>query len=317
VYLSLFYKEQQQRQMTHPFSWLFFFVLILGMIAIDLGLMKHDQYKISFKKAAVWSGVWIGLSLAFCGYIYWTEGYTQALNFITGYTIEKALSLDNLLVFIVIFKTFNLTTSQQHRVLVWGILGAIVFRGIFIALGTATLQQMHWIIYLFGLFLLYSAYKMIRQKDIPFDFTETQIYKLCRKIFPLSTTKKLDTFYVIENGKYVVTPLFLAMVSIELSDIIFAIDSIPAIFAITLDPFIVYTSNIFAILGLRALYFLLAPAIERFKYISDGLAYILGYAGLKILVQGFIDIPNLLSFAVILVIIAIAIFKSLQKTSSD
>lgn len=289
--------------MASLFSWVFFFALITVMIVIDLGLVHRKERPFTLQTAMVWSCVWIGLAFAFCAYIYEAQGSKQALDFLTGYLIEKTLSLDNLLVFIVIFTTFQLTIEDQHRVLLWGILGAIILRGVFIAFGTALVSQFHWLLYALGLFLLFTAFKMIRQKGSPLNFTQTWIYQICQKVLPISRDVHHNAFIVVERGKYAVTSLFLALVSIEFFDLIFAIDSIPAIFAITLDPFIVYTSNIFAILGLRAHYFLLQKATQKYEYITDSLAYILVFAGIKMLIQDVIEIPALLSLMIILGII--------------
>lgn len=275
-------------------SWLIFFGVIFAMIIIDLGLLHRGKHALTIKTSVMWSCIWIGLAVAFCGYIYASQGSKQAVDFMTGYIIEKTLSLDNLLVFIVVFKTFQLTIKDQHRVLLWGILGAIVLRGIFIGFGTALVSQLHWLLYVFGIFLVYTAFKIAVQKGKPLDFKQTWIYRF------------------VSNDKYSVPPFFLALVSIEFLDVIFAIDSIPAIFAITLDPFIVYTSNIFAILGLRAHYFLLLHS-TKYEYLTDSLAYILGFAGIKILIADFIEIPGFLSLIIILGIILISFLMRRYK----
>jgi len=297
--------------MISYWHWILFFILIVGMFVIDLGLINRRP--LTIRQSLIWSCTWVGLAFAFAGYIYWEQGYTQAINFITGYVVEKSLSLDNLLVFIVIFNTFRLTIKEQHQVLMWGVIGAIVLRGVFITLGTALLSRFDWIYYLFGVFLLFTAVKMAMRKDRETDYTKSPFYRFCKKFLPLSSSQPGQGFFVYQHGKYMVTPLFLALLAIEFSDIIFAIDSIPAIFAITLDPFIVYTSNIFAILGLRSFYFLLIQTTKKFRYLSYGLSYILGFTSIKMLTHNYIEISNLYFLLIVVVIISISIFKSVNK----
>lgn len=315
--------------------WAGFLLLVFLLLEIDLGILNRKDHVIEVKEALLWSAFWIALSLIFNGWLYWQFGSEVALEFFTGYVIEKSLSVDNLFVFLMIFTAFSIPRLYQHRVLFWGILGAIVMRGVFIGLGAALVERFQWIFFAFALIILYGAYRMQFDKEEEFDPDKSVVVRWVRKIFPVSNRLEGHSFFVKENGKRAVTILFVALVVIELTDVVFATDSIPAIFAITTDPFIVFTSNIFAILGLRALYFALAGVHAMFQYLKTGLAFILAFIGVKMLIIGApplldalgmdgvahalegLHIPTAVSLGVIVAILAISIIASLLKNRSD
>ena len=294
-----------------PTLWGGFLVFVLLMLAVDLGLHRK-AHEVSVKEAATWSAVWIALAGVFGGLIYWWFGPVRALEFATGYLLEKALAVDNLFVFIVIFSAFAVPAALQHRVLFWGILGALVMRAAFILAGGALLQRFHWLMYIFGAFLLLTGGKLLlsssSEEETP---EENKIVRLVRRIFPVSKDYHGGKFTVIEEGRRRATPLLLALVTVELSDVVFAIDSIPAVYAVTEDPFIVFTSNIFAILGLRSLYSLLARVIEKFHLLKVGLALVLIFVGAKMLLVSVIKIPILISLLVIALVLAGSILASI------
>jgi tellurite resistance protein TerC len=263
------------------------------------------------REALLWSAVWIALSLAFNLGVYARFGPEPGLEFLTGYLIEKALSVDNIFVFLVIFSYFAVPAAFQHRVLFWGILGAMALRGIFIFAGTALLQRFHWVIYVFGAFLIFAGIKLFLQRSSEVHPERNPVLKLFRKTVPSVDDYRGARFAVVDGGKWCATPLLLVLVAIELTDIAFAVDSIPAIFAITADPFIVYTSNIFAILGLRALYFVLAGAMTRFCYLNYGLSLVLLFVGAKMLLGRVYEIPISLSLSVVAVMLAGSVLASL------
>jgi tellurite resistance protein TerC len=273
-----------------------FHVFILAMLALDLGVFQRRAHAVGMKEAAIWSGVWVVLALLFAAGIwqFWgswrpdeaDQGPVKAVEFVTGYLIEKALSVDNLFVFLVIFRYFAVPAHLQHRVLYWGILGALVFRAVLILAGAALLAAFHWMTYLFGAFLLYTAYKMFRSSvEDEIDPSRNWLLRIAKRFLPLVTDYDSPRFWVKRSGRWWATPLPLVLLVVESTDVMFAVDSIPAIFAITKDSFIVYTSNIFAILGLRALYFLLAGFLGAFRHLSTGLAVVLAFVGLKMLVE--------------------------------
>ena len=297
-----------------PGMWLGFFALIFVMLALDLGVFRRKSKVTSLRSALIWSIVWIALSLAFAYLVKVWFGPERAMEFVTGYLIEKALSVDNIFVFVVIFSAFAIPPLYQHRVLFWGIFGALIMRIIFIFAGSALLEKFHWTIYLFGGILIVTGIKLMMQKHGESDPGKNPLVKLTRKFMPVTDGFRGEKFMVIENGRRFATPLLLALVAIEATDVIFAVDSIPAIFAVTRDPFIVFTSNIFAILGLRSLYFLLADIVDRFVYLKLGLSVILIFVGIKMTIVEFVKVPIPFSLGVILGILTISILASLYKT---
>src|SRR5689334_9876282 len=281
------------------------------MLALDLGVFQRRVHEVRPKEAAIWTGVWVALALIFAGGLAWYHGAEPALTFLTGYVIEESLSMDNIFVIVLIFDFFAVPKAYQHRVLFYGIVGALIMRGIFIALGTALLARFEWIIFVFGAMLVVTGVRMAFKHDESFDADQNPIVRIVRKVFPLTKEFHGKHFFTIENGRKMATPLLLVLVLVEFTDLIFAIDSIPAIFGVTRDPFIVYTSNIFAVLGLRSLYFLLASVIERFHLLKYGLAIILTFVGVKMIAEHWIVIPILISLAVILGVLLLAIAASL------
>lgn len=297
--------------------WISFNVFVLGMLAIDLGIFHRKAHAVSMKEAATWSTVWIALALIFNAGIYYAWGKDKALEFLTGYVIEKALSVDNLFVFLMIFQYFATPAIYQHRVLFWGIVGALVLRAIFIAAGAALLAAFHWMIYVFGAFLIITGIKMLLQGDEKIEPDKNPVVRLFQRFIPIVKEYDGQKFFVRKNGKTYATLLMLVLVVVETTDVIFAVDSIPAIFAITLDPFIVYTSNVFAILGLRALYFLLAGVMDMFIYLKIGLSLVLCFVGAKMMIVDIYKIPIGVSLGVVGGILALSVIVSLCKTWKD
>jgi tellurite resistance protein TerC len=269
--------------------WVIFNLFVLGMLALDLGVFNREAHKVTVKEAAFWSAFWVGLSLIFWGGLWYFQGQEVALTWIAGYLLEKSLSVDNIFVFVLIFSYFNVPAKYQHRVLFWGILTALVLRGIMIVVGAALVSQFEWIITIFGAFLLYTAIRMAQEQESHIDVDSNPVVAWLRRFMPITKEYHGQKFTIVENGKRFATPLLVVLLLIESTDVIFAIDSIPAIFGLTTDPFIVYTSNIFAILGLRALYFLLAGVIEKFHYLKLGLSVVLGFVGVKMLTESLTD----------------------------
>ncbi len=300
-----------------PWLWAGFIGFVIAMLALDLGVFNRKTHAITMKEAGIWTAVWIGLALVFNAILYFWQGSEPALQFLTGYLIEKALSVDNLFVFALIFTLFAVPAQYQHRVLFWGVLGAIIMRGIFIAVGAALLESFHWIIYIFGAFLVYTGIKLATHKDTTIEPDRNPLVKLFRRLFPITEHYEGEHFFIRRAGRLMATPLLLVLVMVESTDLVFAVDSIPAIFAVTQDPFLVFTSNIFAILGLRSLYFLLAGALDKFYYLKTALAVILVFVGVKMLIVEFIKIPIALSLAVIVGLLAIAIIASLLRARRD
>jgi tellurite resistance protein TerC len=296
--------------------WIVFNLLVAGMLYIDLAIAQKKTHAITIKEAAVWSLVWVAVSLLFCVGVYFYLSPEKGLQFLTGYIIEKSLSVDNMFVFIMIFSYFGIGPQHQPRVLKWGILGALVMRFILIFIGAALIQRFHWIIYLFGAFLIYTAWEMAFGKEKPFNPDDNLLFRRIKKLVPL-TGYHGDAFFAKLNGVWHATPLFLAIIVVEFSDLVFALDSIPAIFAITTDTFLVYTSNVFAILGLRALYFLLSGIVGMFAYLKFGVAVILAYVGVKMLVIDHVHIPTGLSLAVVLGILALSVLASVAFKPKD
>ena len=307
--------------------WVGFNLFVLGMLALDLGVFHRKAHAVSGKEALTWSLVWISLSLVFnvVIYFFWdrmmpNSSYTNSeagLAFLTGYLIEKALSVDNIFVFILIFSFFAVPAAYQHRVLFWGILGALVMRGILIVVGAALLEQFHWIIYIFGAFLIFTGIRMAWNHDENVQPDKNPVVKFFRKIMPVTENFEDDKFFVRRAGKLFATPLFLILLIVESTDLIFAVDSIPAIFAVTQEPFIVYTSNVFAILGLRALYFLLANVMDKFQYLKFGLSAVLIFVGVKMIIVDFYKIPVVVSLGVVAGILTISILASLWKARNS
>ncbi len=294
-----------------PLLWVGFNVFVIAMLALDLGVFHRHAHKVSMREALLWSAVWICMALVFNGVIYLSFGRTHALEFLTGYLIEKALSVDNLFVFLVVFSYFNVPDKYQHRILFWGIVGALVMRAIFIVVGAALLTAFHWLIYVFGGFLVVTGYKLLTQKESEVMPEKNPVLRLCRKFFPVAAGDQGGRFIVKINGKRHITIWLLVLAVVETTDLVFALDSIPAIFAVTRDPFIVYTSNIFAILGLRALFFLLAGAMNQFTYLKVGLGLVLVFVGGKMLISGHYHVPISLSLAIVAGLIGGSILASL------
>jgi tellurite resistance protein TerC len=294
--------------------WIGFNIFVLLMLALDLGVFNRKAHEVTVKEALIWSAVWMCLALIFNFLIYYWFGEPKAIEFLTGYLIEKSLSIDNIFVFVLVFGYFQIPAIYQHKVLFWGILGALLMRVIFIFAGVALIEKFHWTIYLFGVFLIYTGYKMLSEKDKKMEPEKNPLIVFVRKFMPVSSHLEGGKFFVTQNGKRAATPLFLVLVVIETTDLIFAVDSIPAILAITQDHFIVYTSNVFAILGLRSLYFALAHVVHRFVYLSTGLAAILMFVGLKMVFADIFKLPTFISLLTIGVIITISIVLSLLKT---
>lgn len=300
-----------------PFLWTAFLAFVIAMLALDLGVFHRKAHKISLREAAVWSAVWIALALIFNGWIWMHFGARPGLEFLTGYLIEKALSVDNLFVFLVIFSFFGVRDELQHRVLFWGILGALTTRAIFILAGAALMQRFHWIIYVFGAVLVYTGIKLLRERNKEYEPEKNPMVRLFRRVMPVTSEYHGSHFTVVQNGRRLATPLLLALVAVEATDIVFAVDSIPAIFAITRDPFIVFTSNIFALLGLRSLYFLLAGIMDRFAYLKIGLAMVLVFVGGKMLISELYKIPIVISLGVVALLIGGSIVISLLLSKPE
>jgi tellurite resistance protein TerC len=300
-----------------PLLWAGFLAFVFAMLAIDLGVFHKKAHEISMKEAGIWSGVWVTLAALFNGGVYFWFGPQRGLEFTTGYLLEKALSVDNIFVFVVIFSTFRVPAIYQHRVLFWGVLGALAMRAAFIVAGGAFLQRFHWAIYVFGGLLAVTGVKLLLQRETEIHPEQNPLVRWFQRVFPVTPDFRGPHFTVLENGRRYATPLLLALVAAEVTDLIFAIDSIPAIFAVTTDPFIVFTSNIFAILGLRSLYFLLASVITKFVYLKVGLSFVLIFVGAKMLMMDFYKIPIAVSLGAIAGILTLSIVFSLLKAPRD
>lgn len=297
--------------------WGLFFILIGGMLALDLGVFQRDNHPITQREAWFWSLVWIAIALLFNGWIHLWYGHEAALDFLTAYLVEKSLSLDNLFVFALIFNYFSTPPKHQHRVLYWGILGAIVMRLALIIFGVKIIHHFEWLLYGMGLFLIYSGVTFFRHFDqTEKNFNENRLLKFAKKKIPLRDNGKQPRFFIRHQGKIHMTPLFLVLLSIEFSDLVFALDSIPAVFGITLDPFLAFTSNVFAILGLRSLYFVLADVLPRFYYLKHALSLILIFVGAKMTIGEVVKISSLLSLSVVGIIITSALVLSLLKKAN-
>ncbi len=301
--------------MYQIWTWIGFNAFVLAMLAVDLGIFHRKAHQVSVREAAAWTAVWISLALLFNVGIYYLASPQAGLEFLTGYLIEKALSVDNIFVFVLIFSYFNVPPKYQHRVLFWGILGALVMRGAMIGAGAALIHQFHWIIYVFGAFLVFTGIRMATQDEHAIEPESNPVIRLVRRFVPVTNVYHGQKFFIRETigGRLqrVATPLFVVLVLVETTDLIFAVDSIPAIFAITQDPFIVYTSNVFAILGLRALYFLLAGVIHQFHYLKLGLSVVLVFVGSKMLLADIYKIPIGISLGIIAAVLGTAVLASL------
>lgn len=270
---------------TNIWFWVIFNAFVLGMLILDLGVFHRHAHAVTVKEAAIWSVVWISLALLFNYGLYLFEGSTIALEFLGGYLLEKSLSVDNIFVFVLVFSYFRVPPTYQHRVLFWGILTALILRGVMIIAGAALVTRFEFLIAIFGAFLVFTAIRMAKDDGEELDMENNVLVRMLRRLMPVSSHYHGDHFFTLQNGVRMATPLLVVLLVIESSDVIFAIDSIPAVFGITKDPFIVYTSNIFAILGLRSLYFLLAGVIDRFEYLKLGLSIVLGFVGVKMLTE--------------------------------
>jgi len=300
-----------------PFLWVGFNAFVLIMLALDLGVFHRKSHEVSLKEALTWTGVWITLALAFNVFIYYYFDRELAVQFLTGYLIEKSLSVDNIFVIILIFSYFHVPSPYQHKVLFLGILGALVMRAIFIFAGLELIQRVHWLIYIFGGFLIITGIRMLSSKETVVDPEKNFLVRMIRKILPVTSQYDGDKFFTRVNGALWATPLFLTLVVIEFTDLIFAVDSIPAILAISEEPFIVYTSNVFAILGLRSLYFALAGIEKYFKYLKYGLALILVFVGSKMAMANWFKIPVDISLLVIAVILGVSMVASVRKSKKE
>jgi tellurite resistance protein TerC len=300
-----------------PLLWAGFVGFVLIMLAIDLGVFHRHTHAVSLKEAAAWSAAWITLAGIFNVGVYLMFGPERALEFTAGYLLEKALAVDNIFVFVVVFSTFAVPAIYQHRVLYWGVLGALVMRAAFILAGGAFLQRFHWAMYVFGGILALTGIKLLFQRDAEPHPENNPVLRWLRRVLPVTGELAGDRFWVVRNGRRFATPLFLALVAVEITDLIFAVDSIPAIFAITTDPFIVFTSNIFAILGLRSLYFLLAGVIDKFVYLKVGLAFVLLFVGAKMLLLDVFHVPIAASLGIIAGILGVSIAASLLRAPRE
>jgi TerC family integral membrane protein len=303
----------------HPTAvWLGFTGLVLALLVIDLGVLNRRSHALSLKEAVSWSGGLVVLAMLFGLFVLYLEGTQSALEYYTGYLIELSLSVDNLFVFLLIFSYFGVRADAQPKVLKWGILGAMVMRLIMISLGALLLERFHWIVYVFGGLLVVTGIRMFTQRQEAVDLERNPVVRLARRFLPLSDSYDRTKFFTrTVRGKLLATPLLLVLLVVEWSDLVFAIDSIPAIFAVTRDPFLVYSSNIFAILGLRALFFVLAGMLDKFVYLKPGVAFILVFVGLKMTLSAWIHIPTLLSLGVILATLTVAVALSLRQSARE
>ncbi|HEV3470817.1 MAG TPA: TerC family protein [Pyrinomonadaceae bacterium] len=270
-------------------AWAGFAVFILFMLALDLGVLNRNAHAVTYREAATWSAVWVSLAMVFAGLVFWRSGRLTGVEFLTGYIIELSLSVDNLFVFLLIFGYFKVPAKYQHRVLFWGVMGALIMRMTMIALGAALIERFHWIIYVFGVFLVYTGIRMMRQGETEVHPEENPIVRFVSRLIPMTRHYDGEKFFTEVNGKRMGTLMLLVLITVEVTDLVFAVDSIPAIFGITTNTFIVYTSNVFAILGLRSLYFLLAGVVEKFHYLKIGLSIVLAFVGVKMLTEGFVE----------------------------
>ena len=290
--------------------WILFNLFVVAMLALDLGVLNRRSHRFGFREALAWSGVWIALAAGFAVLVLFWHGRPPALQFVTGYVIELSLSVDNLFVFLVIFRYFKVPDEHQHKVLFWGIFGALVMRGAFIVAGVGLISRFHWITYAFGALLVYSGTKLLRQGETEIHPEKNPVLRLFRRALPVTKEYVGGQFFTRKNGLYA-TPLLVVLLVVETSDILFAVDSIPAVLAITLNAFIVYTSNVFAILGLRSMYFALAGMMDLFHYLHYGLSVVLIFIGIKMLASHYVNIPTEWALAIVLLVLAASILASL------
>ena len=293
--------------------WTGFGVFVLAMLALDLGVFHRRSHTVSMKEALTWSGVWIALALLFNAVVWHWRGHDKGLEFLTGYLVELSLSVDNLFVFLLIFAYFKVPARYEHKVLFWGILGALAMRAVFVAVGVTLMARFHWIIYVFGAVLAVSGLKMAFEKDKEVHPEKNPVLRLFRRVMPVTAKYDEGRFFVKPEKRWLATPLFIVLLMLETTDLVFAVDSVPAVLAITTDPFIVYTSNVFAILGLRSMFFALAGVMKLFVHLHYGLAAVLVFVGAKMLLAGFYKIPTLTSLLVIVGLLAVAVTASLLR----
>jgi len=298
---------------TSLWFYVAFTAFVLAMLALDLGVFHRKAHVVTPKEAGMWVGIWMTLALLFATGLYIWSGADNALLFLTGYLIEQSLSVDNIFVIVMIFSYFRIPKQYEHRVLFWGILGALVMRAIFIGFGSLLIQKMSWILYVFGAFLIFTGGKMAVKRDDKFD-DQNLILRIARRYLRVSSEYDGQRFFTVRNGQRLATPLLPVLLVVEMTDLIFAVDSIPAIFAVTTDAFLVYTSNIFAILGLRSMYFLLSGIVHRFVYLQYGLAVILVFVGSKMVAADFVHVPTLVSLGVIILALGVSIVASLLRS---
>jgi tellurite resistance protein TerC len=296
--------------------WVLFNLFVLGMLVLDLGLLHRPGHAVKFREALAWSLTWIGLACAFAGLVYFRYGHATAVEFVTGYVVELSLSVDNLFIFLLIFRYFRVAPDHQHKVLFWGIVGALVMRAVFIVVGIGLIQRFHWITYIFGALLIYGGIKLFRQDEAGIEPENNPVLRLFRRWVPVTENYEGDKFVVRRMGLYA-TPLLAVLVVVETTDLLFATDSIPAVLAITLKPFIVYTSNAFAVLGLRSMYFVLAGMMELFHYLHYGLAVVLIFIGGKMLTSHYYQIPTGVALAVVAAVLLVSVLASLLHPRSQ
>lgn len=298
--------------MEHSLTlWIAFNVFIILMLIVDLYVFNRKPHTITIKESLTWTGIWIALAMVFGVGVYYFMGSQPALDYFTGYLIEKSLSVDNIFVFLLVFTYFNVPDKYQHKVLFWGIFGALVFRFIFIFIGVALIEQFHWVIYIFGAFLIFTGIKLGLEKDKEIQPEKNPILKIVRRFVPITSDFHGPDFFIKKRGRYIATPMIIVLIVIETTDIVFALDSIPAIMAITRDPFIIYSANAFAILGLRALYFALSGVMRLFHYLHYGLSFILVYIGVKMMLEDLVHIPTILTLGVIVATLTISVIFSI------
>ncbi len=292
-------------------AWAGFHAFVFLMLALDLGVFNRRVHAPTVREAGIWSAVWITLALLFNGLIFQAEGTQKGLEWFTGYVLEKSLSVDNLFVFVLVFRSFQVDLRHQHRVLFWGVLGALVMRAVMILAGTALLNRFEWMMYVFGGFLIYTGIKMLVTDEQEADPTQNPMVRAFRRLVPYDETGGHEHFWVLREGRRFATPMLLVLITIEVTDLVFAVDSIPAVLAVSRDPFVVYTSNIFAVMGLRSLYFLLAKMMDRFHRLKTGLAVVLAFVGVKMCIAEWVKIPVLYSLLVIAAVLAGSVVASL------
>jgi tellurite resistance protein TerC len=303
-------------QLSQLSFWILFNLFVLGMLVLDLGLLQRPGHAVKFREALGWSAIWIALAAAFAGLTYFRFGHETTVEFVTGYVVELSLSVDNLFIFLLIFRYFRVAPDHQHKVLFWGIVGALVMRGIFIVAGIGLIRRFHWITYIFGALLVYSGIKLFRQDKVGIEPENNPVLRLFRRWVRVTQDYEGDKFVVRRAGLYA-TPLLAVLVMVETTDLLFATDSIPAVLAITLKPFIVYTSNVFAVLGLRSMYFVLAGMMERFRYLHYGLAVVLMFIGAKMMASNYYQIPTGIALGVVAGVLFVSVFASLLHPQSQ